>query len=341
MEGMRNFDCPASGRTDLPQLVLAGLEEIDPVLVGTHIVFSKAWLRHIGSGREISRSQFTAFVRKMDSAYEAFADLVGNTATSGRVIYIDLVDIQGNAAAHAHVSRDIICVKHPPRWFWREITRYNSWNHIMLHEIAHMFAPPAIGWRACPESMANLKVAYVLEKLDARFGSPEYRNGNLQLTRGRQYRLREFDKALQNVRKEEIEPFAACCCGGSVFDYYLFGLVEEIGWEPYKKAFHSYLDPHFVPEYRYGGERSHVRAVDFLDRLVHFSGSPHLLSNGPDQGNLLAVYEVTKTPRSLTTAGTSSSSASSPQARTGRQPFGNARPPRPSVNEGAERLNRL
>jgi len=303
--GMRNFDCPDSSRTELPKTIAESLDEMDPVLVGKNIVFSKAWLNHIGSRKEMSRSQFTGFVRKMDRVYEVFAELTGNTAVSGRVIYIDLVDLQGTAAAHAHVSRDVICMSHPRPWFWREMTRYNSWSYMMMHEIAHMFAPPAIGWRACPESMANLKVAYALEKLGAQFGSPEYRqgHGNLQPTRGSQYRMREFNKALENSKKEQINPFADCCCGGSIFDYYLFGLVEEVGWEPYKKAFHSYLDPDFVPAYTYRGVRSHTRAIDFLDRLVHFSGSPDLLTNGPDKGSLLEVYEVTKVPRRQTTAG--------------------------------------
>ena len=180
----------------------------------------------------------------------------------------------------------------------------------MLHEIAHMFGPPEMGWLACSETMANLKVAYAAEKLGVQFGfPPEYgtfvstwsATGNFStyrgIFRGTQYRMYEFDKARRNLINGYIKPFAACAFGGSVFDFYIFGLIEEIGWEPYRKAFHSYLDRDFTPAYTYSGERAHTRARDFLDRLVHFSGSPNLLSNGPDNGRLLEVFEVTRTPR--------------------------------------------
>ena len=297
MTGMRSFDCPTSERVGFPRVVIAMLDDIDPLLVGKNVVFGDRWLEYIGEGKPISRSQFAEFVNKMDRVHDAFADLVGNNATSGRKIFIDISYKQeetdhGLVAAHAHVMRDIICMVAPKENFWIEVTKHGSWSVTLLHEMGHMFAPPTIGWRANAESLANLKVAYALETLNAQFGSPGInargtRTRGTQF-RGNQYRMYEYNTAMQKFRRNEMTSFANCSCQtGSVFDFYIYGLVDKVGWETYKKAFHSYQDPTFVSEFVYSGERLNIQARDFIDRLVHFSGKPDVLSSLPDGGKLL------------------------------------------------------
>ena len=297
MAGMRNFDCSTSERVGVPRVIIAMLDDIDPLLVGKNVIFSDRWLDYIGEEKSISRTRFADFVSKMDRAHDAFADLVGNNTTSRRKLFIDISYKQeetdhGLVAAHAHVMRDIICVAAPKENFWFEVTRHGSWSATLLHEIGHMFAPPTIGWRANAETFANLKVAYALETLNARFGvlGVNARGNRTRGTqfRGNQYRTYEFNMAVQKFRRNEMTSFAYCSCQtGSAFDFYIYGLVDRVGWETYKKAFHSYQDPAFVSEYAYSGERVHVQARDFIDRLAFFSGKPDVLSSLPDRGALL------------------------------------------------------
>jgi hypothetical protein len=105
-----------------------------------------------------------------------------------------------------------------------------------MHEVGHIFTGTSRGkpetWRPADiETAANLLVYYALENCEFRVGN----SGSP--SRLRQAYVRE---ALRNLQDDSIKAFPTCSCGGSAYDLYLCGLVDEVGWETLKKTIQSY-----------------------------------------------------------------------------------------------------
>jgi len=58
-------------------------------------------------------------------------------------------------------------------------------------------------------------------------------------------------EALRDLQDDSISAFPSCSCGGSAYDLYLCGLVDEVGWETLRKTIHSYHDGTYTPTKRY------------------------------------------------------------------------------------------
>jgi hypothetical protein len=147
------------------------------------------------------------------------------------------------------------------------------------------------------------------------------------------FRLGNIDRAIYNLHGDSSTE-------RTVHGFYLNGLVLRIGYEPFRKAFHSYYDDSFKPTYTYsfsGSGQSQVmrrmreNALELLDRIVYFSGQPNILETFPDRGALLERFEVARIPISQ------QPSSTPPTA----QPTQNETRPRwVFVNEEIEVLNR-
>jgi len=286
----------------------------DPVLVGRYVVFSTEWLELVGNGRNdtVTRRQFQAWRDRIDRLYECYEKFIGHKPRNGEMIFFDLspgtywpdptIFPHGNAPrATAQPVINYIRFNKDALNFnaeqLREMRSSNLLGFTMMHEIGHIFTgtsrgKPATWQPADVETAANLLVYYALENCGFRIGNSG------APTRLRQAYVRE---ALRNLQDDNIKAFPTCSCGGSAYDLYLCGLVDEVGWETLRKTIHSYHDGSFTPIKRYEPDREkeqtamHVRAHEFFDRLVHFHGNANVLSKGPDEGALLDKFFTVKT----------------------------------------------
>ena len=286
----------------------------DPVLVGRYVVLSTEWLELVGSGRDgtVTRRQFQAWRNRIDQLYECYEKFMGHKPRNGDLMFIDLspgtywpdptIFPHGNAprATAQPVINYIRFNKDAPSFNagqLREMRSSNLLSFTMMHEIGHVFTGSSRGkpetWRhADVETAANFLVYYALENCGFRFsgsGSPL------------QQRQAYIQEALKNLKNENIHAFPTCSCGGSAYDLYLCGLVDEVGWETLRKTIQSYHDGTYTPTKRYEPDREkeqtamHVRAHEFFDRLAHFHGDAQVLRKGPDEGALLDQYFTVKT----------------------------------------------
>jgi hypothetical protein len=283
------------------------------VLVGRYIVFSTEWLGLVGNGKDVvSRQQFQAWCNRIDRLYECYEKFIGHKPRNGNMIFIDLVPAtywsdptifpHGNiprataqpVVNHIRFNKDALDFNTGQLG---EMRSGNLLGYTMMHEIGHIFTSISRGkpetWRpADGETAANLLVYYALEN-----GGFRIRNSGSS-SRLRQAYIRE---ALKNLQNDNISAFPACSCGGSAYDFYLCGLVDEVGWETLKKTIQSYHDGTYTPTKRYEPDKEkeqtamHVRAHEFFDRLAHFHGDTLVLRKQSDEGALLDKFFTVKT----------------------------------------------
>jgi len=286
----------------------------DPVLVGRYVVFSTEWLELVGNGRDgtVTRRQFQAWRDRVDRLYECYEKFMGHKPRNGDIIFIDLspgthwpdptIFPHGNAprATAQPVINYIRFNKDALNFNTEQLREMRSGNLLgftMMHEIGHIFTGTSRGkpetWRpADVETAANLLVYYALENCGFRISNS-----------GSPARLRRayVQEALRNLQDDSISAFPTCSCGGSAYDLYLCGLVDEVGWETLRKTIHSYHDGTYTPTKRYEPDREkkqtarHVLVHEFLDRLAHFHGDADVLRKGPDEGALFDKFFTVKT----------------------------------------------
>jgi hypothetical protein len=271
------------------QAMLNALDESDPVLVGRHVVFGKNWLDHVGTGKPLTKKQFADWRDNVDKIYDAYVELIGRTPASGTKVFIDAPQGESaftNETAHAHTGMGIICFKNTTIVQISRRVATGSWDIIMAHELAHIFAGGR-GWNVDAESIAYFLPQYVPETITG---------ANYNGATGSQDRKRRYDRALRNYRAGRIASFAAGHeSSDSAFELYLHGLVDKVGWETFKKVFRSYDDRSYVPK-RYEVAvndalgRKTAQARNFLDRIEHFSEEADVLRSLPDKGELLDKY---------------------------------------------------
>jgi hypothetical protein len=288
----------------------------DPVLVGRHVVFSTAWLELVGNGRDgtVTRQQFQAYRNRVDRLYEAYEKFVGYKPPSGTIIFIDL-QRRGATAAGATYSpganlitfnrdKENSCCMRSTR---NALRSGNLVGRCMMHEVGHAFGRGA--WVADMETAADLLVYYA-EYRGFRANTP---NPTLPL---RQDRIRRI---LRN-QQDDITAFSRDGEDGhanrytNAYELYMYGLIDEVGWETFRRTIQSYHDGTYTPTKRYvpdstkGQTAMHARAHEFFDRLVHFyaeerarRGLPpdrgNVLRRGPDEGVFLdRFFTVNTTP---------------------------------------------
>ena len=274
----------------------------------------------MGDDKPLTRQQFQALLERLDRVYESYEDLTGSKPAFGEVIFVFLRNFgeKDIAAGNAHRSSITININtnHPNfagdrlgrRPFFESI-HSNGTPGILLHEMAHTFATHR-GWEITPEMAAEILTACAMESLDTHCHQSYNSDGAPSITRGSKHRKQIFDLATRSARDGSIMPFPstlhfpaegpqAVYNRKTVCAFYLFGLVDVVGWDAYKQAFRSYSDSDFIPLYLYqcqnpdaspNQKRPHERARDLIDRIAHFSGKPDALRLLPDRGEMLQLY---------------------------------------------------
>jgi len=321
------------------------LGDIDPVLVGKYVVFSKDWLKYIG--QELSRQQLEQWRNNTDKIYESFEKLTGAPPNNGRKVFITIEPIETHGATTNVAYNRINFNENGAAMSWRAV-RGGSWNRIMIHEMAHIF-DNGKAWNAETESIAEFMVMYVYENTDAWRGE---RSRTAPKTTYRQQRYNiawsEYRQSVADrpsvadqqpvvdrpsvadrpsgsdieAKKEEgkkLETFVPY--RGGAYNCYLLGLVEKVGWGPVEKAFQSYND--YPPNYNSvprGETRQKARARDFFERIAYFSDKPDVLHSLPDKGALLDEHfnaePSTATKRLLASSTASPNTAAPPPSTT-------------------------
>jgi hypothetical protein len=171
----------------------------------------------------ITEEELARWQDNLDRAYEAYADLVGDVPYSGEKIGIVSVRqypggwaVAGNPVQwHQPYVRDTLSA-----------VKNGDWSFGILHELGHDFDLD-YRWAWDAEFMANLKMEYVVETLDARV-----------YTEGIWYQgeeLRNFygDQYLRNKHEGKYD--------GTVLHYRLAEFRDAHGWDPFKQTFRQYL----------------------------------------------------------------------------------------------------
>jgi hypothetical protein len=295
----------ARNSAERQRVVNAALNNLDPILVGRNVVFSKVWLISVDTNKTLTRQQFEAWRNRVDKLYDCFWDLTGQPPAGGRKVFIDYrpqkdFDFHSDGLphnGHAHGGTSVICLNWNSEKFSQRLkheVKTGSTEGIMIHEMGHIFASQKT-WVAEEETIANFLTMYALEKGGFWYGMPKPtpHPAVLGLMKGKEYRAYISQKAWERYQKNTIRPFiskqdyAGSHGYDSVYDFYLVGLVEVAGWDAIKKAIRSYNDDSYKPQYTYQGDLQKVRAREFFDRIVHFSGKPNVLRSLPDRGALL------------------------------------------------------
>jgi hypothetical protein len=179
-------------------------------------------------------------------------------------------------------------------------------TYVMFHELAHCFSmggPLAQKqWTGELETVAELLIAYALERENLEFGYPIKISGTL-------HRKNLLKEATDNLANETIKPFSYD--GGSAYDLYMFGLVDKVGWETLKKVIHSYHNGTYTPTKKYDESQTMLapgkyqfvyphRVHEFFDRVAHFHDEaceqaktdPSVLHTIPMEGRSLTGEQV-------------------------------------------------
>jgi hypothetical protein len=171
----------------------------------------------------ITEEELARWQDNLDRAYEAYADLVGGVPYSGEKIGIVSVRqypggwaVAGNPVQwHQPYVRDTLSA-----------VKNGDWSFGILHELGHDFDLD-YRWAWDAEFMANLKMEYVVETLDARV----YMEGIWY--QGEELRNFYGDQYLRNKHEGKYD--------GTVLHYRFAELRDTHGWDPFKQTFREYL----------------------------------------------------------------------------------------------------
>jgi hypothetical protein len=298
------------------------LDKLDPILVGENVVFSKTWLeKMVGPNKPLSRKQFEAWRNTIDKQCQCLEEFTGGnpgkiyicTATKEKFARISIAGTRWGNSITYNLDNEYNKVVS-----WGEI-RQGAKSSVAEHELAHAFAGDA--WKIDSESMAELLRSYVGEKLKNDFSVRRDICINL----------------VNDFKNGTLAMFSMHSGETSAYRFYLFGLVERVGWDTYKKAIHSYNGAG-------GPEYDITSARDFLDRLEYFSGKPGVLRTLPDRGKLLDEHfnvEITEKPYTQPAPPPSPPPTETPKVKTEDTSTPEPRKPmRSYVNKEIEALNK-
>ena len=260
-------------------------ENTDPMLIGQYVVFNTNWLQLVGNGRDhiFTRQQFQTWRNSLDRLYECYEKFVGQKPLANMLFILLLPGrFVGAAAGGAGLGAVFRDNSHDS---FRGMLANNVQCFVTMHEVAHNFTSiirhPS--WFADGEGVADFLVYHAIEncgfRVNPSMSGPQNRRASFQRILG----------AFQN--NNNIEPFRAGPSGphanrNNAYEFYMYGLVDVVGWEAFGRAIRSYhngtytatkrYDPGERVPNRFGGNRisfeseANARAHEFFDRVAHF-----------------------------------------------------------------------
>ena len=140
---------------------------------------------------------------------------------------------------------------------------HSTVDYVGMHEMGHVFENQNPAWSIDGEAMADLFAAHALE----------------YIKRDTALRKSIINSSLSHGEDKTFSGGGSMA--GSAYALYLFGLVDQVGWDAYTRAFKSYTrEDHRSAAPSRGGDPG--RARDLLERI-----GGNKLRSLPDKGRLL------------------------------------------------------
>ena len=171
----------------------------------------------------ISTKELGQWQHNLDAAYDAYADLVGGVPFEGQ--RIGIVSVRQYPGGWAVAGNPIQWHRPYVRRTFEAIRQEGDWSFGILHELGHDF-DLKYRWVWDAEFMANFKMEYVVEKLDAVVRAGESFRRGKELSG---YFCREYD---QHRRDNQFHM--------GVLHLRLAELRNDHGWGPFKVTFRKF-----------------------------------------------------------------------------------------------------
>ena len=193
-----------------------------------------------------SSSDFNEWLDRMDDAYYAYKELTGYTPYNSKKIEMrstrqnlnDDFDI-----TDGHYYWEVIfgyydytnVFKHSKAFYQGHMRRLSQddWGDTPMHELSHVF--DRARWNFDAETLAQFKLYYVVEQLNAKVYRPDRYDNNSEgwYTGENYYDLLKHDRYFDSYDAS----FNSGNYASEGFAVILIDIQREIGWEPFKKTF--------------------------------------------------------------------------------------------------------
>ena len=194
-----------------------------------------------------SSSDFNTWISRMDKAYNAYKDLTGYTPYNSKKIEMrstrdNLNDYMGITDGHnywtvifGYYTGGSTVFNHAKAFYQGHMRRLSQgdWGDTPMHELSHVF--DNYKWNFDAETLAQLKLYYVIEQLNAKVYRPERYENNSGgwYTKSNYYDLLKHDRYLDGYD----DSFGKGTYSSEGFASILIDIEKEIGWNPFKKTF--------------------------------------------------------------------------------------------------------
>lgn len=246
-----------------------------------------------------SSADFNEWLDRMDDAYYAYKELTGYTPYNSKKIemrstrqnlndYFDITD--------GHYYCEVIfgyydytnVFKHSKAFYQGHMRRLSQddWGDTPMHELSHVFDRDR--WNFDAETLAQFKLYYVVEQLNAKVYRPDRYDNNSEgwYTGENYYDLLKYDRYLDSYDAS----FNSGNYASEGFAVILIDIQREIGWEPFKKTFRYFSNLSSSQVLYDEGEILKL----FLTKLKDYSGEDVLaMISNRDTGIIEDWYGIT------------------------------------------------
>jgi len=272
----------------------------DPLLTTDNIGFHERARRFIGPNRsnQVTPQEFTAWLRNKDRAFRKYEEFTGTRPNNslGRAGVALTLSSDGaiNEGFTAGTASGLGLMGYNNTSFLellREVrTRREPTTFIAMHELAHLFHVHRNDHNPHPwsqtETAAELIHAYAMENDNFEYSSGTVtERGAIRRQRYLNVALNHFIGGVDNLiagRDSGFNRFGARHDRDNLYNLYMFGLPDVMGWDTMSRAVRSYYqDSTFVPTKMYtrSGMVDHATSIfqharsnahEFADRVAFF-----------------------------------------------------------------------
>ena len=225
-----------------------------------------------------SSADFNTWLNRMDKAYNCYKDLTGYTPYNSKKIEMkstrdNLNDYMGIKDGNdywwvvfGYYSGGSTVFNHAKAFYQGHMRRLSQgdWGDTPMHELSHVF--DNYQWNFDSETLAQLKLYYVIEQLNAKVYRPDrYDNSSKGwYTKSNYYDLLRHDRYLDSYDAS----FGKGTYASEGFASILIDIQKRIGWNPFKKTFRYFKSLSYGQVPSTSGEKLKL----FLTKLKDYSG---------------------------------------------------------------------
>ncbi len=225
-----------------------------------------------------SSADFNTWLNRMDKAYNCYKDLTGYTPYNSKKIEMkstrdNLNDYMGIKDGNdywwvvfGYYSGGSTVFNHAKAFYQGHMRRLSQgdWGDTPMHELSHVF--DNYQWNFDSETLAQLKLYYVIEQLNAKVYRPDrYDNSSKGwYTKSNYYDLLRHDRYLDSYD----DSFGKGTYASEGFASILIDIQKRIGWNPFKKTFRYFKSLSYGQVPSTSGEKLKL----FLTKLKDYSG---------------------------------------------------------------------